>query len=87
MRYWRVWWRKIDFSNTIIIMTSNVGARKLKGFGNGVGFGTSAQKMQESSNARSVIENALKNVYKQYTGPKDDMFISIQRLFTMKFDG
>jgi ATP-dependent Clp protease ATP-binding subunit ClpC len=55
--------RKIDFSNTIIIMTSNVGARKLKDFGNGVGFGTSAQKMQESSNARSVIENALKKAF------------------------
>ena len=55
--------RKIDFSNTIIIMTSNVGARKLKDFGNGVGFGTSAQKKQESSNARSVIENALKKTF------------------------
>jgi len=55
--------RKIDFSNTIIIMTSNVGARKLKDFGNGVGFGTSAQKKQESSNARSVIENALKKAF------------------------
>ena len=38
--------RKIDFSNTIIIMTSNVGARKLKDFGTGVGFGTSAQREQ-----------------------------------------
>ena len=55
--------RKIDFSNTIIIMTSNIGARKLKDFGTGVGFGTSAQKSQESSNARSVIENALKKAF------------------------
>jgi ATP-dependent Clp protease ATP-binding subunit ClpC len=55
--------RKIDFSNTIIIMTSNIGARKLKDFGSGVGFGTSAQKSQESSNARSVIENALKKAF------------------------
>ena len=55
--------RKIDFSNTIIIMTSNIGARKLKDFGSGVGFGTSAQKAQESSNARSVIENALKKAF------------------------
>ena len=38
--------RKIDFSNTIIIMTSNIGARKLKDFGTGVGFGTAAQKSQ-----------------------------------------
>ena len=55
--------RKIDFSNTIIIMTSNIGARKLKDFGSGVGFGTSAQKSQESSNASSVIENALKKAF------------------------
>jgi len=55
--------RKIDFSNTIIIMTSNIGARKLKDFGAGVGFGTAAQKSQESSNAKSVIENALKKAF------------------------
>ncbi|MEC8248549.1 MAG: AAA family ATPase, partial [Bacteroidota bacterium] len=55
--------RKIDFSNTIIIMTSNVGARKLKDFGTGVGFGTSAQREQEDSNARGVIENALKKAF------------------------
>ena len=55
--------RKVDFSNTIIIMTSNVGARKLKDFGTGVGFGTSAQREQEDSNARGVIENALKKAF------------------------
>ena len=55
--------RKIDFSNTIIIMTSNIGARKLKDFGTGVGFGTSAQKSQASANARSIIENALKKAF------------------------
>lgn len=55
--------RKIDFSNTIIIMTSNIGARKLKDFGTGVGFGTSAQKSQETANAKSVIENALKKAF------------------------
>lgn len=55
--------RKIDFSNTIIIMTSNVGSRKLKDFGTGVGFGTSAKKSQVSSHAKSVIENALKKAF------------------------
>ena len=55
--------RKIDFSNTIIIMTSNIGARKLKDFGTGVGFGTAAQKQQETANARGVIENALKKAF------------------------
>ncbi|WP_375239642.1 ATP-dependent Clp protease ATP-binding subunit [Aurantibacter sp.] len=55
--------RKIDFRNTIIIMTSNIGARKLKDFGTGIGFGTSSQKSQEDANARSVIQNALKKSF------------------------
>ena len=55
--------RKIDFSNTILIMTSNIGARKLKDFGTGVGFGTTARKSQEGDNARSIIENALKKAF------------------------
>src|SRR5690606_18369732 len=55
--------RKIDFRNTIIIMTSNIGARKLKDFGTGVGFGTSAKMSQEDANAKSVIENALKKTF------------------------
>ncbi|MCB0437653.1 MAG: ATP-dependent Clp protease ATP-binding subunit [Mangrovimonas sp.] len=55
--------RKIDFRNTIIIMTSNIGARKLKDFGTGVGFGTSAKISQEDANAKSVIENALKKSF------------------------
>jgi len=55
--------RKIDFRNAIIIMTSNIGARRLKDFGSGVGFGTAAQKAQEDANAKSVIENALKKAF------------------------
>ncbi len=55
--------RKIDFRNTIIIMTSNIGARKLKEFGQGIGFGTQAMKDQKDSNARGVIENALKKAF------------------------
>ncbi len=55
--------RKIDFRNTIIIMTSNIGARKLKDFGAGIGFGTASQKAQEDANAKSVIENALKKSF------------------------
>ncbi|WP_166961480.1 ATP-dependent Clp protease ATP-binding subunit [Yeosuana marina] len=55
--------RKIDFRNTIIIMTSNIGARKLKDFGTGIGFGTASQKSQEDANAKSVIENALKKSF------------------------
>ncbi len=55
--------RKIDFRNTIIIMTSNIGARKLKDFGSGVGFGTSSQKAQADENAKSIIEGALKKAF------------------------
>ncbi|WP_335964542.1 ATP-dependent Clp protease ATP-binding subunit [Galbibacter sp. PAP.153] len=55
--------RKIDFRNTIIIMTSNIGARQLKDFGQGVGFGTSAKKAQADEHSRSVIENALKKAF------------------------
>jgi ATP-dependent Clp protease ATP-binding subunit ClpC len=55
--------RKIDFRNTIIIMTSNIGARKLKDFGQGVGFGTSAKTSQANANSKSIIENALKKAF------------------------
>ena len=55
--------RKIDFRNTIIIMTSNIGARQLKDFGQGVGFGTSAKKAQAEDYSKSVIENALKKAF------------------------
>ena len=55
--------RKIDFKNTIIIMTSNLGARQVKDFGNGVGFGTEAVKSQESKNIRSTIEKSLKKAF------------------------
>ena len=55
--------RKIDFRNTIIIMTSNIGARQLKDFGQGVGFGTAAKKAQADAHTKSVIENALKKAF------------------------
>ncbi len=55
--------RKIDFRNSIIIMTSNIGARQVKDFGAGVGFGTSAKLSQADANQKSVIENALKKAF------------------------
>ena len=55
--------RKIDFRNTIIIMTSNVGARQVKEFGQGVGFSTSAKISQAENHEKSVVENALKKVF------------------------
>ncbi|WP_194766461.1 ATP-dependent Clp protease ATP-binding subunit [Tamlana sp. I1] len=68
--------RKIDFRNTIIIMTSNIGARKLKDFGTGIGFGTASQKAQEDANARSVIENALKKSFApEFLNRIDDVIV------------
>lgn len=55
--------RKIDFRNTIIIMTSNIGSRQLKDFGLGVGFGTAAKMAQSGDHAKGVIENALKKAF------------------------
>ncbi|MBC8754695.1 ATP-dependent Clp protease ATP-binding subunit [Kordia sp. YSTF-M3] len=68
--------RKIDFRNTIIIMTSNIGARKLKDFGAGVGFGTNAQKSQADDHAKGVIENALKKAFApEFLNRIDDVVI------------
>jgi len=68
--------RKIDFRNTIIIMTSNIGARKLKDFGQGVGFGTASQRSQVDENTRSVIENALKKAFApEFLNRIDDVVI------------
>src|SRR5690606_12171271 len=55
--------RKLDFHNTIIIMTSNIGARQLKEFGQGVGFTTSAKANQADAHSRGVIEPALKRAF------------------------
>ncbi|MFT5847314.1 MAG: ATP-dependent Clp protease ATP-binding subunit ClpC [Psychroserpens sp.] len=68
--------RKIDFRNTIIIMTSNIGARKLKDFGQGVGFGTSAKTAQASDNSKSIIENALKKAFApEFLNRIDDVMV------------
>ncbi|MGO4919658.1 ATP-dependent Clp protease ATP-binding subunit [Maribacter spongiicola] len=68
--------RKIDFRNTIIIMTSNIGARQLKDFGQGVGFGTSAKKSQEDSHQKGVIENALKKAFApEFLNRIDDVIV------------
>ncbi|CDF80055.1 ATP-dependent Clp protease, ATP-binding subunit ClpC [Formosa agariphila KMM 3901] len=68
--------RKIDFRNTIIIMTSNIGARKLKDFGTGIGFGTASQKSQEAANTRSVIESALKKAFApEFLNRIDDVIV------------
>ncbi|MCP4884976.1 MAG: ATP-dependent Clp protease ATP-binding subunit [Flavobacteriales bacterium] len=68
--------RKIDFRHTIIIMTSNIGSRQLKDFGQGVGFGTLSKKEQADANAKSVIENALKKSFApEFLNRIDDVII------------
>jgi len=55
--------RKIDFRNTIMIMTSNIGSRQLQDFGTGVGFGTKAQEESKDDNQKFVIQTALKKAF------------------------
>ena len=74
--------RKIDFRNTIIIMTSNIGARQLQDFGTGVGFGTSAKESVEQDDRKGVIEGALKRAFApEFLNRIDDiiMFNSLER--------
>ena len=68
--------RKIDFRNTVIIMTSNIGARKLKDFGQGVGFGTAARKEQAEENAKGIIQQALKKAFApEFLNRVDDVIV------------
>ena len=68
--------RKVDFKNTIIIMTSNIGSRQLKDFGEGVGFSTSAKRASRASHASGVIENALKKAFApEFLNRIDDVII------------
>ena len=68
--------RKIDFRNTIIILTSNIGTRDLKDFGDGVGFGTSAKKSSTDARARATIESALKKAFSpEFLNRIDDIII------------
>lgn len=68
--------RRVDFKNTIIIMTSNIGSRQLKDFGAGVGFSTSAKQSQSSDFAQGVIENALRKAFApEFLNRIDDIVI------------
>jgi ATP-dependent Clp protease ATP-binding subunit ClpC len=68
--------RKVDFKNTIIIMTSNIGSRQLKDFGTGVGFATAARTSAQDENARGVIENSLKKAFApEFLNRIDDVII------------
>jgi ATP-dependent Clp protease ATP-binding subunit ClpC len=68
--------RKVNFKNTLIIMTSNIGARQLKEFGDGVGFATATRVQQTDENNRSVIEKALKRTFSpEFLNRVDDVVV------------
>ncbi len=74
--------RKVDFKNTLIIMTSNIGARQLKDFGDGVGFATASRQEQAEENSKAIIEKALKRTFSpEFLNRIDDvvMFNSLTR--------
>lgn len=68
--------RKVDFKNTLIIMTSNIGVRQLKEFGDGVGFATQAKVQSQEENNKAVIEKALKRTFSpEFLNRIDDVVI------------
>ncbi|HMQ01011.1 MAG TPA: ATP-dependent Clp protease ATP-binding subunit, partial [Cyclobacteriaceae bacterium] len=74
--------RRVDFRNTIVIMTSNIGVRDLKDFGSGIGFATQAKRENEEDIMKSTIQNALKRVFSpEFLNRLDDVIVfnSLQR--------
>lgn len=68
--------RKVDFKNTLIIMTSNIGVRQLKDFGEGVGFATQARSQSVDENNKAVIEKAMKRTFSpEFLNRIDDVII------------
>jgi ATP-dependent Clp protease ATP-binding subunit ClpC len=68
--------RKVDFKNTLIIMTSNIGVRQLKDFGQGVGFATKARQDAAEENSKTVIQNALKRTFSpEFLNRVDDVMV------------
>lgn len=68
--------RKVDFKNTIIIMTSNIGVRQLKDFGQGVGFATASRVDNVEENSKAVIQNALKKTFSpEFLNRIDDVVV------------
>ena len=68
--------RRVDFRNTIIIMTSNIGARDLKDFGSGIGFSTKAKEESMDDIMKSTIQNALKKTFSpEFLNRLDDVIV------------
>lgn len=74
--------RRVDFRNTIIIMTSNIGVRDLKDFGSGIGFASKAKQQNDEENMKSTIQSALKRAFSpEFLNRLDDVIVfnSLQR--------
>ena len=68
--------RKVDFKNTMIIMTSNIGVRQLKDFGDGVGFATQSRQDNQDENNKAIIDKALKRTFSpEFLNRIDDIII------------
>jgi len=68
--------RKVDFKNSLIIMTSNIGVRQLKDFGEGIGFSTKAKEDESGDYAKSVIQKSLKKTFSpEFLNRIDDVVI------------
>lgn len=68
--------RVVDFTNTIIVLTSNVGARKLADFGTGIGFSTSSTMLEEQAKMDSIIKKELKNKFSpEFLNRLDDIIV------------
>jgi len=68
--------RRVDFKNSLIIMTSNIGSRQLKDFGEGVGFATASRTENADENNKAVIEKALKRTFSpEFLNRIDDVVI------------
>ena len=68
--------RKVDFKNTLVIMTSNIGVRQLKDFGQGVGFATKARRDSAEDHSKGVIQSALKRTFSpEFLNRIDDVVI------------
>jgi ATP-dependent Clp protease ATP-binding subunit ClpC len=68
--------RRVDFRNTIIIMTSNIGVRDLKDFGSGIGFASKAKQENVEENMRSTIQSALKRAFSpEFLNRLDDVIV------------
>ena len=86
--------RRIDFKNTILIMTSNIGTRQLKDFGRGVGFSTGTD-LSDVEHARGVIKKALSKAFApEFLNRVDDLVMfdqlskeSIHKIIDLELEG